>query len=71
LVDDTIVLMQKFWLICMTENPQFKSLPSFLFGESMGGAVALKIHLKEPQEWNGAILCAPMCKVLFFKTQSC
>jgi acylglycerol lipase len=55
----------------MTENPQFKYLPSFLFGESMGGAVALKIHLKEPQEWNGAILCAPMCKVLLFKTQSC
>lgn len=29
----------------------------------MGGAVALKIHLKQPSEWDGAILVAPMCKV--------
>ncbi|MCI01904.1 monoglyceride lipase [Trifolium medium] len=29
----------------------------------MGGAVALKIHLKQPKAWNGAILCAPMCKI--------
>lgn len=31
----------------------------------MGGAVALKVHLKQPDAWNGAILVAPMCKVLF------
>ncbi|KAK2366247.1 acylglycerol lipase [Trifolium repens] len=58
LVNDVIEQYSK-----IRENPQFKYLPSFLFGESMGGAVALKIHLKEPQEWNGAILCAPMCKI--------
>jgi acylglycerol lipase len=29
----------------------------------MGGAVALKIHLKEPQAWDGLILVAPMCKI--------
>jgi hypothetical protein len=29
----------------------------------MGGAVVLHIHRKEPQEWNGAILQAPMCKI--------
>ncbi|KAF3784382.1 hypothetical protein EJ110_NYTH30315 [Nymphaea thermarum] len=33
------------------------------FSKSMGGAVALKIHLKQPQAWNGAILIAPMCKI--------
>lgn len=53
----------------MAENLEFNSLPSFLFGESMGGAVSLKIHFKQPKAWNGAILCAPMCKVLFIKTQ--
>ena len=58
LVDDVIEQYSK-----IKENPKYKSLPSFLFGESMGGAVALKIHLKQPKSWNGAILCAPMCKI--------
>lgn len=34
-------------------------------GESMGGAVALLLHRKKPQYWDGAILVAPMCKVPF------
>ncbi|KAG6394378.1 hypothetical protein SASPL_144962 [Salvia splendens] len=45
------------------ENPGFRLLPSFLFGQSMGGAVALKVHLKQPDAWNGAVLAAPMCKL--------
>ncbi|KAL6906233.1 hypothetical protein ACP4OV_003834 [Aristida adscensionis] len=44
-------------------NSEHKGLPSFLFGQSMGGAVALKVHFKQPNEWNGAILVAPMCKI--------
>jgi len=32
----------------------------------MGGAVALKVHFKQPNDWNGAILVAPMCKVVIF-----
>ncbi|VAI19595.1 unnamed protein product [Triticum turgidum subsp. durum] len=44
-------------------NPEYRDLPSFLFGQSMGGAVALKIHFKQPKDWNGAILVAPMCKI--------
>ncbi|KAH7331879.1 hypothetical protein KP509_20G054800 [Ceratopteris richardii] len=44
-------------------RPEFEKLPCFLFGQSMGGAVALKVHLKQPAAWNGAILLAPMCKV--------
>ncbi|KAG7550821.1 Alpha/Beta hydrolase fold [Arabidopsis thaliana x Arabidopsis arenosa] len=44
-------------------NPEFSSLPSFLFGQSMGGAVSLKIHLKQPNAWTGAVLLAPMCKI--------
>ncbi|XP_048625090.1 caffeoylshikimate esterase-like isoform X2 [Brassica napus] len=44
------------------ENSEFSSLPSFLFGQSMGGAVSLKIHFKQPNAWTGAVLVAPMCK---------
>ncbi|XP_010524356.1 PREDICTED: caffeoylshikimate esterase-like isoform X2 [Tarenaya hassleriana] len=44
-------------------EPEFSSLPSFLFGQSMGGAVALKIHFKQPNSWSGAVLVAPMCKI--------
>ncbi|CAK9188098.1 unnamed protein product [Ilex paraguariensis] len=60
LVDDVIEHYSK-----VKEIPEFCSLPSFLFGQSMGGAVALKVHLKHPDAWNGAILVAPMCKVYF------
>ncbi|KAJ7536430.1 hypothetical protein O6H91_12G069300 [Diphasiastrum complanatum] len=45
------------------EQPELKGLPCFLFGESMGGAVALKAHLKRPSLWDGAVLVAPMCKI--------
>ncbi|XP_059670583.1 caffeoylshikimate esterase isoform X2 [Cornus florida] len=58
LVDDVIEHYSE-----VKENPEFRGLPSFLFGQSMGGAVALKVHLKEPNSWNGAILVAPMCKI--------
>ncbi|XP_021912371.1 caffeoylshikimate esterase isoform X2 [Carica papaya] len=58
LVDD---VMQHYSKI--KENPDFRNLPSFLFGESMGGAVALKIHLKQCNLWSGAVLVAPMCKI--------
>jgi len=49
------------------ENPEIRNLPSFLFGQSMGGAVALKVHMKQPDAWNGAVLLAPMCKVSFWR----
>ncbi|XP_060672573.1 caffeoylshikimate esterase isoform X2 [Ziziphus jujuba] len=58
LVDDVIEHYSK-----VKENPEYSTLPSFLFGQSLGGAVALKIHLKQPNAWNGAILVAPMCKI--------
>lgn len=45
------------------DDPTLHKLPSFLFGQSMGGAVAIKVHLKQPDAWNGAILVAPMCKI--------
>uniref|UniRef100_A0A2P2JKM0 Caffeoylshikimate esterase n=1 Tax=Rhizophora mucronata TaxID=61149 RepID=A0A2P2JKM0_RHIMU len=35
----------------------------YLLGESMGGAVALLLHRKQPTFWDGAVLVAPMCKI--------
>ncbi|GMI85816.1 hypothetical protein like AT3G62860 [Hibiscus trionum] len=50
-----------FKSIC--EKERYKDKCRFLFGESMGGAVALLLHIKDPSFWNGAILIAPMCKI--------
>ncbi|XAR52414.1 2-acylglycerol O-acyltransferase [Bertholletia excelsa] len=44
-------------------KPQVRGLPCYILGQSMGGAVALKAHLKEPREWDGVVLVAPMCKI--------
>uniref|UniRef100_A0A7N0U1W4 Serine aminopeptidase S33 domain-containing protein n=2 Tax=Kalanchoe fedtschenkoi TaxID=63787 RepID=A0A7N0U1W4_KALFE len=44
-------------------RPELKGLPRFLLGQSMGGAVAIKSHLKQPNAWDGVILVAPMCKI--------
>ena len=39
-------------------------LPHFLVGESMGGAVALRmIEMFGQEEWRGCILFSPMCKI--------
>lgn len=38
-------------------------LPTFLFGESMGGAICLLMSLKCPDMFKGAVLIAPMCKI--------
>ncbi|XP_030499966.2 caffeoylshikimate esterase [Cannabis sativa] len=45
------------------QRPELKGLPHFILGQSMGGAVTLKVHLKVPNEWDGVILVAPMCKI--------
>lgn len=42
---------------------QFQGLPSFLYGESMGGAICILIHFASPKAFDGAILAAPMCKI--------
>jgi alpha-beta hydrolase superfamily lysophospholipase len=62
-------IITKVLVHSVAESPEIHSLPSFLFGQSMGGAVALKMQLKQPKAWDGAILVAPMCKVFFFLKQ--
>lgn len=44
-------------------DAQFRGLPSFLYGESMGGAICLLIHFADPKGFDGAVLVAPMCKI--------
>ncbi|KAL2558999.1 alpha/beta-hydrolase superfamily protein [Forsythia ovata] len=44
-------------------RPEIRELPCFIFGQSMGGAIALKALLKEPRQWDGIVLVAPMCKI--------
>ncbi|KAG7032494.1 Caffeoylshikimate esterase, partial [Cucurbita argyrosperma subsp. argyrosperma] len=48
LVDDVIEQYKKF-----KGRPELKGLPHFILGQSMGGAITLKIHLKEPNLWDG------------------
>ncbi|KAK6149891.1 hypothetical protein DH2020_017416 [Rehmannia glutinosa] len=59
LVDDCI----SFFESVSTQDPIFRNLPRFLFGESMGGAICLLIHFKKPDFVKGAILMAPMCRI--------
>ncbi|XP_027361579.1 caffeoylshikimate esterase-like [Abrus precatorius] len=58
LVDDVIEHYTK-----IKARPDLRELPRFILGQSMGGAVTLKVHLKEPNSWDGMILVAPMCKI--------
>ncbi|KAF8401456.1 hypothetical protein HHK36_012395 [Tetracentron sinense] len=50
-----------FKSVCVQE--EYKDKRRFLYGESMGGAVALLLHKMDPTFWNGAVLVAPMCKI--------
>ena len=46
-----------------SQSQSNKDSKRFLLGESMGGAVALLLHLRRPEFWSGAVLVAPMCKI--------
>ncbi|KAH9326470.1 hypothetical protein KI387_006648 [Taxus chinensis] len=58
LVDDCAVFFTR-----IAEKEEYKKKARFLYGESMGGAVLLLIHRKQPNFWSGAVLVAPMCKI--------
>ena len=50
-------------ILSLPGSPALRGLPVFLYGVSMGGAVAIKAHWMRPQGFQGAILNAPMVKV--------
>ncbi|XP_025827418.1 caffeoylshikimate esterase-like [Panicum hallii] len=61
--NDIVVDCSKhFASVC--EKLEYKNQRRFLLGESMGGAIVLMLHRKEPTYWDGAILVAPMCKIV-------
>ncbi|WOG89619.1 hypothetical protein DCAR_0208857 [Daucus carota subsp. sativus] len=39
------------------------TLPAFLYGESLGGAIAILVCLKQAGTWNGLVLSGAMCGV--------
>lgn len=45
---------------CVRDRPEYRSLPKFLFGESMGGGVTFLMLLQDPHGWDGAIFAAPL-----------
>lgn len=47
----------------ISELQEYKGKAKFLYGESMGGAVSLLLHKKDPSFWDGAVFVAPMCKI--------
>ena len=55
----------KHWVTSSAAMEDYRNKSRFLYGESMGGAVALLLHRKDPTFWDGAVLVAPMCKVLY------
>ncbi|KAK1409505.1 hypothetical protein QVD17_36031 [Tagetes erecta] len=58
LVDDCF---QFFTSIC--ERKENKNKLRVLLGESMGGAMVLRLHRMKPNYWDGGVLVAPMCKI--------
>jgi alpha-beta hydrolase superfamily lysophospholipase len=45
------------------DREEYACKPSFLVGESMGGAVAVMIALRNRARWSGLVLVAPMLKI--------
>lgn len=58
LVDDCLSYFKTIY-----DQEKYVSKPRFLYGESMGGAVSLLIHRRQPLAWTGAVLIAPMVKI--------
>ncbi|WOL15031.1 caffeoylshikimate esterase-like isoform X3 [Canna indica] len=51
------------YFISVCERQENKEKSRFLLGVSMGGAVVILLHRREPNYWSGAILLAPLCKI--------
>ncbi|XP_027366086.1 caffeoylshikimate esterase-like isoform X4 [Abrus precatorius] len=45
------------------EFEEYEGKAKFLYGDSLGGAVCLQLHRRDPSFWDGAVLVAPMCKI--------
>lgn len=61
--DQVIMDVTQFFQHTMNTNPLVRNKPSFLIGESMGGAVIYGVYNKIPSLWKGCVFVCPMCKV--------
>lgn len=57
LIDDTSDFFE------IVSRHRFPSVPCFLMGESMGGAVAYCTYNRNPKLFRGVIFVAPMCRI--------
>eukprot|EP00934_Nitzschia_sp_Nitz4_P007675 Nitzschia sp. Nitz4//scaffold40_size135432//73440//74822//NITZ4_003249-RA/size135432-snap-gene-0.128-mRNA-1//-1//CDS//3329551234//7665//frame0 len=57
LIDDTSDFFEQ------TVRRRFSSIPTFLMGESMGGAVAYCTYNRNPKLFKGVVFVCPMCKI--------
>ncbi|CAI7750848.1 unnamed protein product, partial [Closterium sp. NIES-53] len=44
-------------------KPDFAGLPSFVYGESLGGAIAVTVALRDPDSWTGLVMVSPMLRI--------
>ncbi|KAF8765866.1 hypothetical protein HU200_008384 [Digitaria exilis] len=61
--DNLVADCDQFFKSICADMEGYRNRSRFLYGESMGGAVALLLHRKDPAFWDGAVLVAPMCKI--------
>ncbi|KAL5732205.1 acylglycerol lipase [Ranunculus cassubicifolius] len=55
-VDDCVAYFTSF-------RADYTSLPAFLYAESLGGAIALLVHLRRTSDWSGLVLNGAMCGI--------
>lgn len=49
------------FFLSVRRSEQYRHLPAFLFGESMGGAISMLMYFQsEPDTWTGLIFSAPL-----------
>ncbi|KAG0503176.1 hypothetical protein HPP92_003248 [Vanilla planifolia] len=61
---DSIAQASFSFFSSVRRSPEYAHLPSFLFGESMGGLVTLLIYFRsDPDLWTGFILSAPLIDI--------
>ncbi|CAI7827262.1 unnamed protein product [Closterium sp. NIES-53] len=44
-------------------KPDSAGLPSFVYGESLGGAIAMTVALRDPDSWTGLVMVSPMLRI--------
>ena len=48
--------------MCLKVRAEFRGLPCFLYGHSMGGLVAVRAGRRNPSLFSGMVLEAPLAK---------